>query len=198
MRHLKLHGRRGRHRQPQSAGVQRLQGLLGRRRAGSSRRTTRTSSPRSAAVGGFGNVKEHGPGRGREGQGPDQDHRPGRGRGLPGGGATPRASSREVCGKQGKTLKIVYTPLHGTGVTLIAGGPAAPRLREGARWCPSRPSRTASSPRSSSPNPEEGAGVEDGHRAGQTRGRGPGHRAPTRTPTAWASPSARRTASSCS
>ena len=67
----------------------------------------------------------------------------------------------EVCRKVGKKLKIVYTPLHGTGITLV---PAALRMRgfESIHIVPEQAITDGSFPTTPSPNPEEGAAMKMG------------------------------------
>lgn len=62
--------------------------------------------------------------------------------------------NREACQSMGKTLKIVYTPLHGTGVTLI---PVALRRRgfEKVLVVPEQAEPNGEFPTVASPNPEE-------------------------------------------
>ena len=69
--------------------------------------------------------------------------------------------NREACHAMGKTLKIVYTPLHGTGVTLI---PEALRRRgfEKVLVVPEQAEPNGEFPTVASPNPEEGAAFKLG------------------------------------
>ncbi|MCL2329716.1 MAG: phospho-sugar mutase, partial [Phycisphaerae bacterium] len=69
--------------------------------------------------------------------------------------------AREACQAMGKTLTIIYTPLHGTGVTLI---PEALRRRgfEKIVVVPEQAEPDGEFPTVASPNPEEGAAFKLG------------------------------------
>ncbi len=111
------------------------------------------------AVGGFGNVKTMDPAEAREEGllkiiGGNID-----GQFLDAVQTT--ALNRAACQSMGKTLKIVYTPLHGTGVTLI---PEALRRRgfEKVIIVPEQAEPDGEFPTVASPNPEEPAAFKLG------------------------------------
>ena len=83
--------------------------------------------------------------------------------------------SPETSRQQGKNLKIVYTPLHGTGITLV---PEALKRRgfEKVIVVPEQGKPDGEFPTVDYPNPEEGAALTLGMRIGQEGRRRSGHR----------------------